>query len=244
MTKSNLPRQGDRLELGDPVQPFGESTTEWLFSMAMRSMHSVNDQGRDTYLRCIAALRERSEELLATLNQIEDRIPVGSHEFEWGLHYILAELENPILMPKLIATAVRKVAERNQDMQGCERPEDMQVLVQIMAVEAIDRLIKHDRQQAIQALLEVVKAQPHFAIRRPGVQAIIEADPSQIEVLQELLPENQRFMLDLKRVPVEYLNASIHPAEVRPRPNRPGAAPRLDEHRTSPNICTCHGKEF
>gem|GEM_PF-1977106 len=243
MTKSDSPRQGDRLGLGDPMRPFGDSTTGWLLSQAMHGMHAVDAQGRHAYRQAVAALRERSGELLATLKQIEDRLSPDSYLVEWSLHYILADLEDPALIPTLVATAVRKVAERNRDMQACERPEDSQVLVQIMAVEALERLVKREKQQAIRALLEVVEAQPHLAVRQPAVQTLLQADPTLAEKLRELLPEGQRFILDLKRVPVEYLNAPIHPAEFRPCPARPGAAPRLKEHRTSPHICTNPWKE-
>jgi hypothetical protein len=236
MTKSNSPRRGDSLELGDPIRPFGESTTEWLLSQALNSMHATNDEGRYTYSQAVAVLRERSGELLAVLRQIEDRLPAGSHMVEWSLHYVLAELEDPALISKFVATAVRKVAERNPDIRGCQGPEDLAVLVQVMAVEALERLVARDKQLAIQALFEVVEAQPHLAVRRPAVQAVLRSDPTQTEKLRELLPEGQRFVLDLKRVPLQDLNAPINPAEFRPRPDRPGAAPRLAEHRTSPSL--------
>ncbi|NOT64321.1 MAG: hypothetical protein HOP19_29235 [Acidobacteria bacterium] len=243
MSKEKKSQRDDHFELKKSAPAFGENTTEWLLSQALQNMHATEGQGRQNYRRAIAALKERAEELPSVLKRIDERLSIGSHAIEWGVCYVLAEVEDIKLLPHFVSVALRKVPERNVDQRTCERPEDLAVLVQVMAVEAIERLIRLDKEQATKALIEIVKVQDFLAVRRVAIQAVIGVDPTQVAKVRKLLPDYQRWLLDVKRVPVEYLNAPIHPSEFRPRPNRPGVAPKLKEDRTSPISCTNRKKE-
>jgi hypothetical protein len=137
----------------------------------------------------------------------------------------------PELAPLLVDAAVRDLPEITQ-ATACEAVEDDRILVSEMAVEGLERLTRKEPEAAIAALMEVVERQPHVAVRTAAVQAILSVRPDAEAEVARLLPDDQLYVLQARRVAVEQLSAT--PERVTPK--RSGRrSPRLDSDTNTPH---------
>lgn len=232
---SDVSEQGDDLELVDPGPVFREGETDRLVADALSRLHADDDSGRRAYGRAVGLLRERTPEVVETVARAEEAAPPGSYPLRWALYYLLADLQDVRAIPQLVRAATREIPRGEFAEESCERPEDGEVLVSVMAVESLERLAGVDRRRSVEALLHVVEAQPHVAIRRAAAHAVLSAEPDARERVRALLPEEQRFLLDRRRARVEELTARVDdPKGEGERPAAP--APRLSEDSTAPRI--------
>lgn len=225
--------QDDDLELVDFPPMFREGETDRLVADALGRLHADEDGSRRAYGRAVGLLRERTPEVVETVARAEQTAPPGSYPLRWALYHLLADLSDARAIPQLVHAATRPMPP--DDEESCERPEDGEVLVSVMAVEGLERLAGVDRGRSVEALLQVVEAQPHVAIRRAAAHAVLAAEPDARERLRALLPEEQQYLLDRRRVRAEELTALVDdPGGEVTRPA--GPAPRLSEHTTAPRI--------
>lgn len=199
---------------------------------ALVQMHDPDDPEGAKLTQAVKPLAAHVRELADGIARLDETRAPNLQPQRWSLYYLLAELESEEAVDRFAAAATRKIDAIPQgDRRGCHTPEDGEVVISVMAVEGLARLMGSARDAAQDALLRVVAEQPRLAIRRPAAQALLAADPDLRSSLEGLLPEDQRFVLDMRRVSPADVSAQV------PGPGGPGTAgppPLLPGDTTAP----------
>jgi hypothetical protein len=196
---------------------------------AIDRVHHTNESEQAAYRKALGALRQKPEEVREAVTDLELSSP-NDHNLHWTLYYMLADLEMPELAPMLVDAASRDLPEIT-DTTACETIDDDKILVAMMAVEGLERIASQEPEAAMSALMEVVERQPHVAVRTAAVQAILQVRPDADRDVAGLLPDDQLFMLEARRAPVEQLSATPE-RSVPKRSSRRG--PKLESDMDAP----------
>jgi hypothetical protein len=149
----------------------------------------------------LAELAASPEETLEELRRFNESAGPDDVGLRWTTLYVASMLTEPNGRPWLTEVACETLPPDPTAGEACESSLDGEVLVRVMATEAIVGLLGVEEEATIEALLEVISRQPHVSIRAVAGQALVEHDPSLREPVLELLPEDQWFIVDLRRVP-------------------------------------------
>lgn len=206
----------DTFELRGPAKDRNAGDVERLILEATSAIHDPDEERFD---RALVTLGERSEEVGRAIVNLERSAPYDP-VFRWGLYYVAAGLRRPELADLLVDGATRDLPEITEDSPH-ETAEEAEILVAAMAVEGLERLAGVDEERAIRGLTEVLERQPHVAIRLAAIQALREIRPDAAASALRLLPENQAWIADARRMPVQHLVAMPE----RAGPKRGGGRP-------------------
>lgn len=222
-------RETDRLQVRTKEAKRSPTEAESRLLEALARVHFTDEGGAAAYREALSQLRQRPDEVRKTVTDLELSTP-NDHNLHWTLLYVLADLELFELTPMLIDAAVRDLPEITE-AAGCETIETDEILVSAMAVEGLERLARKEPDPGIGALMEVVERQPHVAVRTAAVQAILSVRPDAESDIARLLPDDQLFLLEARRVHVEQLSATPE----RATPKRSGIrSPKLPSDADMP----------
>lgn len=228
--KGREARETDRLQVRTRDTKRNPTEDERRLLEAIARVHFTDEGGASAYQESLSELRERPDEVRKAVTDLQLSTP-SDHNFHWTLYYVLADLELLELSPMLVDAAVRDLPEITE-ASGCETVEADEVLVAAMAVEGLERLARKEPEAGIGALIEVVERQPHVAIRTAAVQAILSVRPGAEPEIARLLPDDQLYVLEARRVSVEQLSASPE----RETPKRSGIrSPKLSSDADMPH---------
>jgi hypothetical protein len=199
-------KETDSLEVRSRSSKRRPSEARGRLAEAIERVHFTNESGRAAYRKALGALRQKPEELRATVTEWELSAP-NDHNLHWTLYYILADLELPELAPMFVDAAARDLPETTETT-ACETIDDDKILVSVMAVEALERLAGEDPEVATGALMEVIERQSHVAVRAAAVQALLRIHPDAERDVADRLPDDQRYLVEARRAPVEQLFAN------------------------------------
>jgi hypothetical protein len=223
------PRDTDRLRIETRKGERPPTEIESRVLEALEEMHFTDERGEARYQERIQTLRERPDEVRGAVEQLADSSP-DDHHFQWNLYHTVAALELPELASLFVNRAARDLPEIT-DTTPCESVDEDKILVAIMAVEGLEGIARKEPDTAIGALTQVVERQPNVAVRSSAVQAILRLRPEASEDVARLLPDDQRFLLDVERMPVHQLTAA--PERARSGRSAP-RSPRLPSDRNIP----------
>lgn len=195
----------DRLQIQSSKSRKRPTEAEGRVLDAVTRMHFTDERGESIYEEALHTVRERPDEVRRAVENLERSSP-DDHQLHWSLYYIVADLELPELAPMLVDGAIRDVPDITE-ATPCHSGEEDKILVAVMAVEGLERLARKEPDVAINALIEVVERQSNVAVRAAAVQAILSIRPDAAQDIARLLPDDQRFLLELRRVSVEQLTA-------------------------------------
>jgi len=218
------------------VEPMFDGISEPLRD-ALLLMHSVDESSVESYLKAIDLLNSEPERTVAEVSALDGTLPYDAYLPKWSLLYVLAEVNHPAATDFLLEVACREIPAIDYNSHGCEAPGESALLVGAMAVEGLQYLASIDRTAATRALLSVVERQGHIAIRSAAVEALRAAAPELLPQVKSMLPERQRWIVDLRRAALEDLIAYRDETDLKSAPKRPSAmSPRLPEDSTAPRI--------
>jgi hypothetical protein len=216
-------RHGDTARRSESKRVFDESRTAWLVGEAVRLLNAGDDEARADYRRAVELLADTGE-AAATVRAILSNVRHEDVPLRWSLLYVLSDTGDTraiSLFSDIAASEVPRV-----DRTSCESPRDGEVLVRTMAIEALARLAADPG--AIEGLFLVLQRQSEPALRAEAVKALRGHD----DRVSELLGDDERWMLDLKRREFEELTVEF---EVGAATDRKPTVPRLSEHHTAPS---------
>jgi hypothetical protein len=223
--------ESDRLEVRTKEQAGRRSDAETLLWDALSRTHTADNRGVAAYEKSLTGLRKRAGELPEAAAAIERSHPADSM-VRWSLYYVLADLHHPELAAVLVKGATRDLPQITE-ATACETVEEGEILVAAMAVEGLERLAATEPEVAIAALTDVIDQQPHVAIRTAAVQALLNTRPEAAKEVVRALPEDQRWILDARRVSVDQVSALPE----RTRPSRVVTrGPKLESDVSAPTI--------
>ena len=226
----------DRLEVGSISRPFDESATAWLLSQAVRYLNTADKEGELAYMRVVEVLRRCSTDLPDTVNGLFRQIKSGDTTLRWNLLYVMGDVGDTGAADFLVRMAVKPLPEVKEDV-GCESGRDMEMLVSTGAVHALYRVaVRHPG--AAESLLKIVSERPARPILIEAVKAAGALGLR--ERVQQVLPKEDHWILDIRRVRTQELFAEPEREDGKERgftPPKPGSL------YTAPRVVRCTGKE-
>lgn len=198
---------GDGLGVEPGRRLYDQDATAWLVGEGVRHMNAADAEGELAYVRVLELLR-KTEEAASTIARVASIAPAEDISLRWSLLYLLADLEEARGLDVFLATAIEAVPARSRESRGCESARDGEILVRTMAIEGLGRLASSDK-HALHALFEVIERQAEPALRIEAVKAVLSVAPDQVDRLREILPEDLRFAVDIKKVRAEVLDVDF-----------------------------------
>ena len=199
--------------------------------LVLEATAAIHDPDEEHFQRALFSLGERGEEIARAIINLERSAPYDP-VFRWGLYYVAAGLRRAELADLFVDGATRDLPEITEDSPH-ETAEEAEILVAAMAVEGLERLAAVDEERAIRGLTEVVERQPHVAIRLAAVQALREIRPDAAASASRRLPEDQAWIVDARRMPVQHLDAMPERAGPKRGGDRP---PSLSGETSRPTV--------
>ena len=232
-TKNTNENGGDCLEQEKGRQWFGGSETQWLIGQALRHLNGAEPSDERSYQYVIALLREHKAGV-DTLTQLAHDT-AADPTLRWNLLHVLGDAGDATSAKVLVEIALERLPERQR--VGCEGPYDTELLNRSMAVHAIAAVARR-HENAADGLLRIVEARPDRTVLIEAVKAAVELGHR--ERVHGLLAENDRWILDLKRVSYREVNADPEREDGKEVGFVP---PRQRALHTSPQACGCSSKE-
>lgn len=223
--------RSDCLEM-EPGRRWSEqSGTAWLAGEAIRYLNGADPADERRYTQAIALLRERQDgtDVLAQLAHETAEDPC----LRWNVLHVLGDAGDAAAAGHLAKAALEALPDRAQQ-KGCEGPYDTELLNRTMAVIAIAAVAQRHK-DAAEVLLEIIRARPARPVLVEAAKAA--GDLGLQERVRELLQEEDRWILDIKRVSHRELSAD---PERKDGTEVGFVPPRERELHTAPSTCSCH----
>jgi hypothetical protein len=194
--EQTLKRGSDSLEVKAARRPFDLSATAWLLGQAVRYLNTADKAGAFEYTRAVDILRSCSRDLTETVRGIFGQVEGGDTTLRWSLLYVLGDAGDESAAEFLMSAALKPLPER-QEGEGCQGERDMEMLVSTEAVHALYQVATRHPQVAEQ-ILKVIADQPARPILIEAVKVAGELGLK--EKAQHLLPEEDRWIVDIRRI--------------------------------------------
>ena len=227
--RSGSAGESDRLQLRQPKRDRQATEIEGHLVAALGHLQRGKETGEAAYREELDWLREHPDDIRTGIETVGRSAP-DDIELQWNLHYVAAGIESPELAPMLVDSATRDLPEITADTP-CESVDEARVLVAIMAVEGLEGIGSKDPDTAAEALAEVIERQTNIAVRTAAVQALLSIRGNSAEEIGRLLPDDQRFLLQVRRAAIDQVTAI-------PERGSPGRlaqrSPKLPADRNAP----------
>jgi len=222
------PRNHNRIE---------RTPDSWLIAQGIRHLHSVDDAGMQEYRHAVQLLKTRDGAPKLVEIALREADP---HDIplRWALLYLLADLEHPSADEVFMRAASQAIPDAPRGDQGCTTIRDGEILVRTMAIAGLARVPDTDA-NVEKALFTLLRKLEEPALRVEIVKALVKLNPKNGEVIREILPEDQRFMLYLRCADKKELSVKSDRQDGKDKLAR---APLFDQPRTTPHA-TCHCEE-
>jgi hypothetical protein len=214
---------------------------------AVAAMNRAGDNAEDEYQRALDDLRRQADAVIVEIAREANDCDEGDYPTRWALVHLASELRDPAALPflrNLVQTPIPP--ERSKDPHSFSSVAE-ETIMRTTAVEGVAALAaERQSKEAAEALWEFLK-QPSLSVRRAAVQSIYHAVGGGKRVrdrIAGLLPDDQRFLIDLKPVavtdvpqitrPQRHLSESGRQGRTDPPPAFPGGDEDIDEPRSGP----------
>lgn len=232
-TETSKEANGDCLEVEKGRQWFGANEYTWLAGQAIRYLNGADAEDERNYKHTIALLRA-GEANTGALTQLAHDTSADP-TLRWNVLHVLGDAGNASAGQYLAEAALEKLPDRQRE--GCEGPYDTELLNRTMAVHALAAVCgRHG--EAVELLLRVAAARPDPAVLIEAVKAAV--DLGYREKVQGLLAEEDRWILDIKRVGYREVDADSERADGKEVGFVP---PKHPSEQTTPHACGCGGGE-
>ena len=199
-------------------------------------MYNQSDNAEETYARALERLRSQAEAVVPEIARIEASLRETDYPTRFALIFAASELHHTAALPWLRTVALSRIpSERSNDPHSFSTVGE-ETILRTTAVDGIGRLAQDNNTQAIDALFECLST-PSLSIRRAATQQLLRTPNIPRERISAALPEDQRFLLDLRRTDVREAPQIRNPQQslapevegggftYAPPPDRPGDQP-------------------
>jgi hypothetical protein len=227
---NGTPSPDDKLQAGPKRQlQISESPAGILLQNALLLMNAYGDDAEERYKQALEALRASAGDVIAELASASNSCHEDDYPFRWALTHLAAELRHPAALPYLRNTVLTPIpTERSRAPESFSTVAE-ETIIRTTAVEGVQYLAEQGDQDALQALVSFVRL-PSFSIRRAAVEGVLATREGEQyrDRLVDLLPQDQRFILDLKRVDVREFHQIQSPqSTLRPGASDKSPSPRI-----------------
>ena len=234
------PRASDVLR--EPVRPHArpaDSPAGILLQNFFVAMSGTGDDAEDAYRRALNDMRKRADMVMVEIARAQNDCERRNYPARWAHIHAAAELRHPAALPFLLDVVLTPIPPEEAPVPHSFSTVAEETILRTTAVEGIGYLAE-DRSDAVEALFECLR-QPSFSIRRAAVQSLLTSSraKSMRARIANALPEDQRFLLDLKtpavrdvpqvKRPERHLSEAGRRAGVAPAPGLPDDEPRTEQ---------------
>jgi hypothetical protein len=204
--RAQPPTSSDRLSVRSRERVLGSKSPAGVaLANALVAMNRAGVDAEAEYQRALEELRREAPAVAVEIAHASGRCKRDDYPARWALVHVAAELRHPAALPFLRSLVETPIpAERSKDPHSFSSVAE-ETILRTTAVEGVGGLARErEDRAAVEALWEFLK-QPSLSIRRAAIQSIYAAAGSSKRVrdrIAALLPEEQRFLLDLKPVEV------------------------------------------
>ncbi len=167
------------------------------------SMNQIGENAQADYEEALEQLRARPDETIAEIARVERLIAEENYPVRGALIFTASELRHPAALPFLTNFVQTRIPrERSQHVHTFSTVTE-ETILRTTAVMGVEQLAMADNRNALEALFTFLEV-PSLSIRRAAVQAILATKEGQglRTRVAALLPADQQFLLDIKRVGV------------------------------------------
>jgi hypothetical protein len=177
-------------------------------------IYNQGDGAAQAYDQALERLRAHGEGVAAEIAYAEPLLREGDYPGRWALIFAACELRSPAALPYLQSFALSRIpAERSPDPHSFSTVAE-ETILRTTAIEGIGRLARENNARAVEALFECL-ARPVISMRRAAVQELLAAPDGQKQRdrIAAALPDDQRFLLDLRRIDVHQVPQVRYPEQ-------------------------------
>lgn len=228
-SEETLKKGGDTLELLEDNPQFADSPTSWLVLQGIKYLNTAGKEGELGYKRTVDLLLKCGEEVLETVTEMFHKAKNGDSPFRWCLLYVLGDAGNEKSAKFLVHTALKQLPETNPD-GCCEGSRDAEMLISTMAIHSLYKVAIRfpEVSEHVLKIISEKPAQPLY------IEAIKVARQLKLEdKVQEILPKEDRWILDIKQAHTKELFADPEREEVQEKKFNP---PRKGSDNLAPRI--------
>lgn len=224
--------ESDSLTASAASRPFDRSATAWLVGQAVRYLNTAGKEGEYEYGRVVEVLRRCSADALEAVAGISAQVQGGDTPLRWNLLYVVGDVGDERAAGFLLKAALASLPERKEG-EGCESERDMEMLVSTGAIDSLRRVATRHPQVA-DHVLKLVAARPARPLLIEAVKAAVDLGLG--EKVHALLPEEDRWMLDIRRARPQELFAEPEREDGKERGFTP---PKSGPLYTAPSVGCC-----
>lgn len=171
-----------------------------------RLLEAIDDFGDDAeayYEEALAETREHAVGVLFEIARALGNCHDDDYPMRWSLTYAAATIATEKALPLLANIAQTPIPEEDsQDSHSFSTVEE-ETIIRTTAVDGISELAREGVDGATDVLFELLDS-PSFSIRRAAVVGLKESPRGEewVERIADCLPDEERFLLELKRADV------------------------------------------
>lgn len=171
-----------------------------------RLLEAIEDFGDDAeayYEEALAETREHAVGVLFEIARALGNCHDDDYPMRWSLTYAAATIATEKALPLLANIAQTPIPEEDsQDSHSFSTVEE-ETIIRTTAVDGISELAREGVDGATDVLFELLDS-PSFSIRRAAVVGLKESPRGEewVERIADCLPDEERFLLELKRADV------------------------------------------
>ena len=206
---------------------------------AIHRMGGVGQRAEQEYQQSIETLRALAEKAGSVIAEEYEALPETSYLDRWSLVHLIAELGHPSSLQALGRILDSPIPSEKSKVLHEYSTRAEELMIRTTAIEAIKRVAERKSPEALDLLLKYVRHK-EFSIRRAAVQSYMEVAGSDArEKLLEILPAENRGLLEIKRIDVRNVPQAVVFDSTSPPSKRdiplPPRAPDLPHGRERPN---------
>jgi hypothetical protein len=185
----------------NPRNPFNDNDASRVLHDFLAAAYTQTDEGDEAYKRVLERLRSQAESVIPEIARIEATLRETDYPTRFALILAASELRHPSALPWLRTVALSRIpAERSSDPHSFSTVAE-ETILRTMAIDGIGNLARENNSEAIEALFQSL-ATPSLSIHRAAVQQLLQSPDVPRERIVSALPEDQHFLLDLRRIDV------------------------------------------
>ncbi|MEW9699998.1 hypothetical protein [Paenibacillus sp. SI8] len=180
-----------------PDNPLNEKIAE-----AVNGMGRVGADADHKYQKTLAGLSRSAKEVTALISAEYHQLQEDEYLNRWSLVQLLNDLKQPSTLTALEDIVAKAIPPERSDDPHSFSTVGEEVIIRTTAIEAITRIAASGDEHA-KALLLRHTAHDNFSVKRASIQGYLTYGGKDAhEVLLKTLPEEDHYILDIKRTDV------------------------------------------
>jgi len=202
----------DSAEGAEARDLFSQSPAGVLLEDFLEAASMIGDDAQARYEEAVDSLHTRAGEVAVEIARAFGCSDDRDYSSRWMLVHAAAELRDERTLPLLANVTLTPIPpERTRAQHGFSTVAE-ETIIRATAVDAVSALAAEGNEQAADLLFQFLDL-PSFSIRRAAVQGLLKSPRGAgfRDRIEESLPSDQRFLLDLKPTSVEEMQQIRRP---------------------------------